>query len=141
MLDTHLSLKTTLLSRDRFFVALDAETNISGQEFSTSVEMTKQDWETLQASAEELASSPHIAKAYLASVLMTPRYRDDGRTFDIDRFLPGSNLYQAAKEASRAYPDDTSWALATRMQAAMRNTKVWSDAIATETGVDKGAQR
>lgn len=141
MLDTHLAFNITPIRDDRIFVMLEAETNISGQQFSTGVEMTQANWAALQASAEELASTSHEAKAYVASVLLTPRYRDDGKTFDMDRFLPGSNLYQAAKDACRAYPDDTSWALATKMQAAMREVKVWSDDVATKPDIDNGMKR
>lgn len=130
MLDTHLSFTTTPISGETIFVALDAETNITNQAFSTGVTMTKNDWARLKNSAETLATSPHMADAYLASVLMTPRYGDDGKTFDIAMFLPGSTLYQAAKEASRAYPDATSWTLATKMQTAMHQIKLWSSARA-----------
>lgn len=138
MLDTHLSFKITPIRDDTIFVSLDAQTNISGQEFSTGVEMTTADWRALQASADDLAEmalectrpisedNSYMAKAYLASVLMNPRYKDDGRTFDTSLFLSGARMHDAACGVGMYHMDDTCWSIATKMQAAMRDAKVWS---------------
>ncbi len=153
MLDTHLSFKTTPLSDDHIFVTLNAQTGISGQEFSTGIEMSRTDWNALQASAEDLAEmalectrpisndNRYMAQAYLASVLITPRYKEDGRTFDVAMFLTGGAMHDTACSVGMYHMDESSWAIATKMQAAMNKAKVWSDHIATGTGPDNRPAR
>lgn len=141
MLDTHLSFKTTPLSDERVFVLLDAQTDLRGQEFSTGVTMTQNDWHRLKESANAMSDLPHMAEAYLASVLRAPIYGKDGRTFDVSMFLPGGCMYDAAREVARVahHTEESSWSLSTAMQNAMMAVQPWS--MSKHRGGESGPQR
>jgi len=148
MLDTHMQFTHQPLAGEQVLVVLDAQTNLPGQDFSTSVAMRAADWQHLQASAKALAhlvghrvhsdsSTPqHVAEAYLAFALMNPQYDQHG-AFSAAMFQADSRIFALALESATTHEADNRWNIAVAMQRAVLQQKRWAQVSAANATAER----